>query len=156
MANEAEKFLQAEEDINKILDSLSKLEKETESYKTAKDNLDTVASELSELIKGTDEVVKFSKESLLVLKDMGGPKILEDLTNLKNEIDNKYSNLVNELKSIIGKNESEFTKLKEENKNLNNSLIEQGKKISINFILLVSANVFSIIVFILILIFSIR
>ena len=156
MNSTSEQFLQAEEEINKILDSLNKLKKETESYRTAKNSLDIVTAELTELIKSGNTIFQSSKNSLVALKEMGGPKILEDLSLIKNEILEKYENLINEINIVKEKSETQSNNIKETREKLENSIAIQGKKISRNFIFLISSNIFALIITVLLIILLVK
>ena len=83
MPQETEKFLQAEEAVEKLTETLKKLHLETTSYQTAKEELDAVRQRLLGLIESTEKVATDTQEIIKTLKAIGGPEILKRLDNLK-------------------------------------------------------------------------
>lgn len=89
MANEKQKFLDAESTATQLVDTLSKLKNEIMSYNSATKNLDEVKNSL---VKFIDEVHQISKKSLEILETLRSIGGLEILTRLKelNDKQNAY------------------------------------------------------------------
>ncbi len=85
MEKETQEFLKAEEAAEKLVQTLEKLQAEGTSYQTASEELNKVRGRLVNLIQSTEEVVKGSHEIVGVLKEIGGPEILDRLTRLKEQ-----------------------------------------------------------------------
>ena len=104
LEEEAKKFLDAEETANNILESLKKLRAESAHYQTAKDDLETVRQQLVNLINSTEKVAKGSHEVVQILKEIGGPEILDRIVKLENK-SNAYfeeqSKTLKKLKTLI-------------------------------------------------------
>ena len=91
MEKETQEFLKAEEAAGKLVQTLEKLQAEGASYQTASEELDKVRGRLVNLIQSTEEVVKGSREIVAVLKEIGGPEILDRLTRLKEQCDQEFA-----------------------------------------------------------------
>lgn len=85
MEKETQEFLKAEEAAGKLVQTLEKLKAESISYQTASEELDKVRGRLVDLIQSTEDIVKGSHEIVGVLKQIGGPEILDRLTRLKEQ-----------------------------------------------------------------------
>ncbi|HPB48509.1 MAG TPA: hypothetical protein PLX16_07835, partial [Exilispira sp.] len=72
MAQDAEKFLEAEETAIKLVENLKELHFEANSYKNAKMELDEARQKLINLIESTGKVTESSYEIIKMLKDIGG------------------------------------------------------------------------------------
>jgi len=79
MEKDVEKFLQAEESAEKLIQTLEKLQTEAKSYQCATNELGVVRNKLLELIESTKDVASNSYEVIKTLKDIGGPEILRGL-----------------------------------------------------------------------------
>jgi len=104
MDKEAEKFLQAEETAVKLVETLKQLHTEATSYQIATKELDTVRQRLLNLIESTERVANGSHEVIKILKEIGGPEILNKLAKLEdksNEEFAKQSKDMNKLKTLI-------------------------------------------------------
>jgi len=104
MEKEAEKFLQAEETAVKLVETLKQLYTEATSYQTATKELDTVRQQLLNLIKSTEKTTSGSHEVIKILKEIGGPEILNRLTKLENETTEEFvkqSKYLDKLKTLI-------------------------------------------------------
>ena len=114
MEKEAEKFLKAEETANKLVETLKQLHKEANSYQTATKQLDDVRQKLLSLIESSEKVVNGSHEVIKILKEIGGPEILNKIGEVKDKIDEELSKGVGELKNEtlrrIGKVEDKIGK----------------------------------------------
>lgn len=83
MEKEVRRFLEAEEAANEVLVALKALYAEVESYKTAKDQLDAVRNRLAEFIDSTERLLIKSHEIVGILKEIGGPEILDMLKKIE-------------------------------------------------------------------------
>jgi hypothetical protein len=104
MEKEAEKFLQAEETAAKLVETLKQLHIEATSYQTATKEIDTVRKRLLNLIESTERIASDSHEVIKILKEIGGPEILNRLTKLGNKSSEEFakqSKGMNKLKTLI-------------------------------------------------------
>jgi len=104
MEKEAEKFLQAEETAVKLVETLKQLHTEATSYQTATKELDTVRKRLLNLIESTERVASGSHEVIKILKEIGGPEILNRLAKLENKSTEEFakqSKDMEKLKTLI-------------------------------------------------------
>jgi hypothetical protein len=100
MARESEKFLQAEESAEQLVQALNELKKEAVSYKSSQYELDTVRQRLVSLIDSIQGVVKDTHEAVKTLKSIGGPEILSGINSHSQKLiehsdirDQQYSRL---------------------------------------------------------------
>ena len=104
MEKEAEKFLQAEETAVKLVETLKQLYTEATSYQTATKELETVRQRLLNLIESTERVANGSHEVIKILKEIGGPEILNRLAKLENKSTEEFakqSKGMEKLKTLI-------------------------------------------------------
>ena len=104
MEKEAEKFLQAEETAVKLVETLKQLHAEATSYQTATKELDTVRKRLLNLIESTERVASGSHEVIKILKEIGGPEILDRLMRLEDKSTGEFakqSKSLERLKTLI-------------------------------------------------------
>lgn len=104
MEKEAEKFLQAEETAVKLVETLKQLHAEATSYQTATKELDTVRKRLLNLIESTERVASGSHEVIKILKEIGGPEILDRLMRLEDKSTGEFakqSKSMERLKTLI-------------------------------------------------------
>lgn len=104
MEKEAERFLQAEETAEKLVKTLKQLHTEATSYQSATRELDTVRQRLLDLIKSTERVASGSHEVIKILKEIGGPEILNKLAKLENKSTEEFakqSKSLEKLKTLI-------------------------------------------------------
>ena len=104
MEKEAEKFLQAEETAVRLVETLKQLHAEATSYQTATKELDTVRQRLLNLIESTEKVVSVSHEIVTILKEIGGPEILNRLTKVEHKVSEEFvkqSISLQKLKTLI-------------------------------------------------------
>jgi len=122
MEKDVEKFLQAEESAEKLIQTLEKLQTEAKSYQGATNELGIARDKLLELIESTKDVVNNSYEVIKTLKDIGGPEIFERFTKLEGKLDedskNIESNLNEKFTKIENKLEEAFNKQSSRIKNL--------------------------------------
>ena len=90
MEKDVEKFLQAEESAEKLIQTLEKLQTEAKSYQSAANELGIARDKLLELIESTKNVVNNSYEVIKTLRDIGGPEIFERFTKLENKLDEGF------------------------------------------------------------------
>lgn len=83
MSQETERFLEAEQAAQAVLEALTRLKAETISYKTATQELDAVRERLLGLINDTESVSIDTHQVVSLLKGIGGPEILERINRLK-------------------------------------------------------------------------
>lgn len=104
MEKEAERFLQAEETAEKLVETLKQLHTEATSYQSATRELDTVRQRLLDLIESTKKVVNGSHEVVKILKEIGGPEILDRLMRLEDKSTGEFakqSKSLEKLKTLI-------------------------------------------------------
>lgn len=100
MEKEAEKFLQAEETAVKLVETLRQLHTEATSYQTARRELDTVRQGLLNLINSTERIVTGSHEVIKILKEIGGPEILNRLAKLENKSTEEFAKQSKSLQNL--------------------------------------------------------
>ncbi len=91
MEKEVEKFLQAEETAVRLVETLEQLHTEATSYQTATKKLDTVGQRLLNLIESTERIASDSHEVIKILKEIGGPEILNRLAKLENKLTEEFA-----------------------------------------------------------------
>jgi hypothetical protein len=104
MEQNVQKFLEAEETAEKLVQTLKQLHTEATSYHTATEELDTVRQQLLSLIESTEKVVNGSHEVVGILKEIGGPEILNRLTKIENRSSEEFaeqSKRLRKLKTLI-------------------------------------------------------
>ena len=126
MEKEVEKFLQAEESAERLIQTLEKLQTEVKSYQGATDELEVVSNKLLELIETTKNVANNSYEVIKTLKDIGGPEIFERFTKLENKLDESLKGVENSLDEGSIKIQNQID---ESAKSIENSLEERFTKI---------------------------
>jgi len=85
MDDEVKKFLDAEKNAEKLVESLEKIISETSSYQTAKEELEGTNEHLLELIKSIEKVANSSYEIIKTLKEIGSQEILTRLSLIQDE-----------------------------------------------------------------------
>lgn len=104
MAKEDDEFLIAEQKVNDLVETLSKLKDEAGSYQTAKNALETVRVTLMGLIISVQAVAKDSQEVVRILKGIGGPQIfssIEKVSKKLDELNQDYSDRLQFLKVFM-------------------------------------------------------
>ena len=140
MEKEAEKFLQAEETAVKLVETLKQLHTEAISYQTATKELDTVRQRLLNLIESTESIASASHEVIKILKEIGGPEILNRLTKIENklaeestqrskEIEKLNTEIIDELAKLGDKSDEKFDKQSKEIVKLNTLVLNRFAKI---------------------------
>lgn len=123
MEKDVEKFLQAEESAEKLIQTLEKLQAEAKSYQGATNELGIARDKLLELIESTKDVVSNSYEVIKTLKDIGGPEIFKRFTKLEkkldgstksieNSLDERFTKIENKLEETFNKQSSRIKNLK--------------------------------------------
>ncbi len=112
MEKDVEKFLQAEESAEKLIQTLEKLQTEAKSYQGATNELGIARDKLLELIESTKDVVSNSYEVIKTLKDIGGPEIFDRFTKVENKLDEGSKNIENKLEEAFNKQSSRIKNLK--------------------------------------------
>jgi len=133
MEKDVEKFLQAEESAEKLIQTLEKLQIEAKSYQGATNELGIARDKLLELIESTKNVVSNSYEVIKTLKDIGGPEIFERFTKLESKLDESAKSIENSLNERFTKIENKL----EETSNKQSSRIK-NLKIFVFILLLIS------------------
>ena len=82
MDADAQKFLEAEAEAERLVVTLEKLQAEAGSYQTARTDLSTVAARLSTLITATKDIAADTHQAVRTLQSIGGPEILHLLRKL--------------------------------------------------------------------------
>jgi len=90
MEEGAQKFLKAEETAENLVKTLKQLHTEAESYQAAGKELDAVRKRLLELIQSTQDVAKGSYEIISLLKEIGGPEILNRINQMEKKSRDQY------------------------------------------------------------------
>jgi len=88
---EIQKFLEAEASAEKLVQTLKQLHTEATSYQTATKELDIVRQRLLDLIESTEKVANGSYEVIKILKEIGGPEIINRLTKLDNKSTEEFA-----------------------------------------------------------------
>jgi len=104
MEREVEKFLQAEEAAVKLVETLKQLHTEATSYQTATKELDAVRQRLLNLIESTERIANGSHEVIKILREIGGPEILNRLGKIENKTTEEFakqSKDMDKLKTLI-------------------------------------------------------
>jgi len=104
MEKEAAKFLQAEEVAVKLVETLKQLHTEATSYQTATKELNAVRQRLLKLIESTEKIAASSHEVVKILKEIGGPEILNRLSKIENKLTEEFNNQsksLDKLKTLI-------------------------------------------------------
>lgn len=91
MEKEIQKFLEAEASAEKLVQTLKQLHTEATSYQTATKELDIVRQRLLDLIESTEKVANGSYEVIKILKEIGGPEIINRLTKLDNKSTEEFA-----------------------------------------------------------------
>lgn len=86
MPQDAQKFLQAEQSAEQLVETLAELKNEAVSYKTSAKELDAVRQKLVGLIDSVQSVAKDAHEVVKLIKAVGGPEILSRISGLSGEL----------------------------------------------------------------------
>lgn len=109
MEKEVQKFLQAEETAEKLLQTLKQLHAETTSYQTATKELETVRQRLIGLIESIERVANGSHEAIKILKEIGGPEILSRLTMMENGLTKESLKVLKGVEELKAKTSEKIT-----------------------------------------------
>lgn len=83
MSQETERFLEAEQAAQEVLEALKRLREEAVSYKTATAELDLVRERLLGLITSTEAIGKDTHNVVNILKNIGAPEILRRIDRVR-------------------------------------------------------------------------
>lgn len=81
MAQEAHKFLEAEQSAEHLVQTLTELKNEAVSYKASTKELDAVRQKLVSLIDSIQAIAKDTHEVVKIVKAIGGPEILSGINS---------------------------------------------------------------------------
>ena len=129
MEKDVEKFLQAEESAEKLIQTLEKLQTEAKSYQGATNELGIARDKLLELIESTKDVVSNSYEVIKILKDIGGPEIFKRFTNLESKLDGSAKSTEDSL-------DERFTKMENKMEEISNKQLSRIKNLKLFIIIL--------------------
>jgi hypothetical protein len=104
MERDVQKFLDAEETAEQLVQTLKQLYTEVTSYQTATKELEVVRQRLVGLIESTEKLANGSHEVVGILMKIGGPEILNRLEDLQNKSSEKFAKQterLNKLKILI-------------------------------------------------------
>ncbi len=93
VGKDTEDFLKAEESVNNLINTLEKLQNEVNSYQDATNEIALARDKLIELIDSVKDISKGSYEVVKLLKEIGGPEILERIGKVENELFNSTRNI---------------------------------------------------------------
>ncbi len=79
MENEVERFLNAEQTAEKLVETLKQLQQEAQNYDTAAKDLESVRQQLLTLIDTTKEICEISYNAIKILREVNGPEIISKL-----------------------------------------------------------------------------
>ena len=86
MTQEGERFLQAEQSAQDVLNALSKLKEEAVSYKNGTKELATARESLVKLIDSILAIAKDTHEIVKLIKAIGGPEILRSIDSVSKRL----------------------------------------------------------------------
>jgi hypothetical protein len=97
MEEEAQKFLEAEETAEKLVQSLEELHTEATAYDIALKELNGVRQDLVGLIDSTKQLASGSHEAIKTIRELGTPEILDRITSMQKttseEITTQFSDI---------------------------------------------------------------
>ena len=88
---EVQRFLQAEETAERLIQTLRQLQTEATSYTGAAQALDGVRTRLVDLVQSTEQLTVASHGIIKTLQEMGGPEIMHRLLTLENRSTDEFS-----------------------------------------------------------------
>ena len=100
MTNETEKFLEAEQAAEELVEALKKLRDEAVSYQTSTHQLDAVREKLITFIEASQRISQDTKAAVELLKSIGGPEILGSLHQLGGKVVDVGTDLKSTSKSL--------------------------------------------------------
>jgi gas vesicle protein len=103
MDPENQKFLEAEQSAENLVNTLRQLHAEGVSYQTATRELDAVRTQLVTLIEKMQLIANGSLEAVKTLRDIGGPEILRRITQLEEKIERAQQMATKQVSQIEGK-----------------------------------------------------
>jgi len=112
MEKDVDKFLQAEESAEKLIQTLEKLQAEAKSYQGATNEIGIARDKLLELIGSTKDVVNNSYEVIKTLKDIGGPEIFERFNKIENKLNEGLKKTESKIEESSNQQSSRIKSLK--------------------------------------------
>ena len=104
MERDVQKFLEAQETAENLVQTLKQLHTEATSYQTATKELDAVHQRLIGLIESTEKLANGSHEVIGILLEIGGPEILNRLTKVEDKSSEEFTKKtksLDKLKTLI-------------------------------------------------------
>jgi sugar-specific transcriptional regulator TrmB len=95
-----ENFLKLEEETNELLGNIKKLQEEVKSYKNATEELGAVRENLLKIINKTTELYNKSSEAIDIIKNIGGPEILNKLNDNGQQFEKFSNSIITSVKQI--------------------------------------------------------
>lgn len=95
MSDQHNRFLEAERIASQLVERLNLLMKEAKSYEGATGELDSARKGVMKLCEDLARIASETEKAILIIKDIGGPAILEGINNLDNEF-KKHSTALTE------------------------------------------------------------
>jgi sugar-specific transcriptional regulator TrmB len=95
-----ENFLKLEEETNELLGNIKKLQEEFKSYKNATEELGAVRENLLKIINKTTELYNKSSEAIDIIKNIGGPEILNKLNDNGQQFEKFSNSIITSVKQI--------------------------------------------------------
>ena len=112
MEKDVDKFLQAEESAEKLIQTLERLQTEAKSYQGATNEIGIARDKLLELIGSTKDVVNNSYEVIKTLKDIGGPEIFERFNKIENKLNEGLKKTESKIEESSNQQSSRIKSLK--------------------------------------------
>ena len=100
MSDHTDRFLEAEQMAQGLLQALQQLRDETVSYKNSTEQLNEVRDRLSSFIEKTERISQDTHELIKVLKEIGGPEILDGIGVVSNDVKAMSVSSAQQLKRI--------------------------------------------------------
>ena len=107
MDPENQKFLEAEQSAENLVNTLRQLHAEGVSYQTATKELDVARAQLVALVEKMQLIANGSLEAVKTLRDIGGPEILRRIAQLEERIEKAQQLAVNCIAELEGKLDQE-------------------------------------------------
>lgn len=104
MTQTVEKFLEAEQSAQQLLNTLEVLKEEAVSYKTSKKELDAARLHLVSLIEAIQVVAKDTKEVVQILLKIGSPEILRLIDSISKQLQTESDSsraMVRQLRTFV-------------------------------------------------------
>ena len=86
MASQTDRFLQAEQMADDLVETLKQLHAEAASYKTSGEQLGEVRSRLVTFVEKTERIAQETHELIQILREIGGPEILRAIGSVSDDV----------------------------------------------------------------------